>query len=281
MDESTAMIQSFILVVLCIGVPAMAAVLDRWLKFYWKDARTRKHRLVRRWLIGLSSFAVIAGCLVAIVDRWRAEKQSQRLAQALKDAEHERKAHAFAGRFELQEGLGCVYVIGDSGAVFVRARTESLLEGIVPASMRKIAEQNSVVSKTVAGKLLVSAKIQGRDGLLAEIRDNEWQVNPPPKSWDRNYSTNALEVKDADGNIVFQIKLRAGGAGVSGGTVVLSFQGIFFDSDGNGVALTANNGGRGAWLTVLPKNAAVSIPVIQPLFEYPSSLHLGGLADRN
>jgi hypothetical protein len=258
------MMVSVLLVLLVVGVPALAVLLDRLLKFYWKDARTRMHRRARAWLIALSALAVITGCFVTIVDRVRADERSRRLVQALKEAEIERKAQALAGRFENPEGLGRVYQIGDSGTTFVDSGEGSIL--------------NSVVSKTVAGRLLVTAKVHGRDGLLAEIEDNEWRVSPPPKSWDRNYSTNALEVKDADGNIVFQIKLRSSVGSWSGRSVV-SFQGIFFDTGGNGIAIMGDDPSRGAYMMRLFPNSTRQLPRIKPLFKYPSSLHLGESAD--
>jgi hypothetical protein len=223
----------------------------------------------------LSISAVITGCVVAIVDRVRAEGERQRLAKALSEAETERNAHALAGRFGNQEGVGQIYQVGDSGPDFFVAHGGSVLS-VLPlrSPFRRIAEENSVISKTVAGRLLVSARIRGRDGLLAEINDNEWKVSSPPRSWDRNYSTNALEVKDADGNIVFQIRLQARAVGLPSNSVV-SFQGIFFGSDGNAVALTGNAGG--SQMTILFTNSAAPLPMprIKPLFKYPSSIHLG------
>ena len=266
---------SIILVILTIGVPFLAVGLDRWLKFYWRDARTRKHRLARKVLIVVSVLVPIACCLAAIFERGRAEKERQSLAQAL---ENERRTHAFEGYFGKHEGWGQMYQIGDSGTYFDVDDGRSLLDMMRGTALRRIAEENSIVSKTVARRLLVSAKIRGRDGLLVEISDNEWKVSPPPRSWDRNYSTNALEVEDGDGNIVFQVKLREGAAPFLGVSVV-SVQGIFFDSDGNEVAFTGGHAGHSA-ITFRPfTNSAVRIPPIRPLFKYPSSLHLGEPAD--
>jgi hypothetical protein len=236
------------------------------------------HRRARAWLIALSALAVITGCFVTIVDRVRADERSRRLVQALKEAEIERKAQALAGRFENPEGLGRVYQIGDSGTTFVDSGEGSILNTFLRDALPSVDKENSVVSKTVAGRLLVTAKVHGRDGLLAEIEDNEWRVSPPPKSWDRNYSTNALEVKDADGNIVFQIKLRSSVGSWSGRSVV-SFQGIFFDTGGNGIAIMGDDPSRGAYMMRLFPNSTRQLPRIKPLFKYPSSLHLGESAD--
>ena len=42
--------------------------------------------------------------------------------------------------------------------------------------------------------------------LLIEIIRNEWLVAPPPQTWDRNYSDDALEVRDGSGRIVLQVR---------------------------------------------------------------------------
>lgn len=191
------------------------------------------------------------------------------LASFLKKAETEEKVHAFAGRLETQEGFSHIYFIGSSGAGFFVANSGSLLD-LLPPPFHSIAEQNSFsVDGTADGTLRVSAKVRGRDGLLAEIVSNEWKVAPPPKTWDRNYSTNALEIKDADGEIVFQVILTNRFA---------HFQGIFFGVEGNGFALTADPKG-GAWMTFLQKGFS-TMPQIKPLFRYPSDLHLGELVER-
>jgi len=60
----------------------------------------------------------------------------------------------------------------------------------------------------IDGKLMVSTMVRDSSGsVLAELRRNEWKVAPPPKTWDRNYTDNALEVVNAEGYVVLQIKL--------------------------------------------------------------------------
>jgi hypothetical protein len=118
---------SLVVTVISVAVVSLSILLDRCLKYYWKDARTRQHKITRRWLIGLSILSVGTALVLAIIDKSRAEKQSQRLARALKEAEDDRKAQAFAGRFETQKGLGQVYIIGDSGAQFL-AQVHSSME---------------------------------------------------------------------------------------------------------------------------------------------------------
>jgi hypothetical protein len=271
---------SIVLVLLVVGTPATAVFLDRCLKFYWKDGRTRTHRIARTWLIALSAAAVGTGVFYAIYEKVRGEKEKQRLAAALRDAERDRKARADAGRLENQDGLGQIYLVGDSSGGIMLTHKGSLLDNLFPPScpLHEISEANSISSsRTAEGKLLVSARLTSRDGLLVEIHDNEWKVSPPPRSWDRNYSTNALEVKDAEGNVVFQVRLRPGVPALPSQSV-LSFQGVFFGYHGQWVAFIGGPG-QGYSLLIPTTNSPVPFPVLKPLFKYPSSLHLGEPAD--
>ena len=57
-------------------------------------------------------------------------------------------------------------------------------------------------------EILVSTKVRDdNDNIIVELDKNKWKVNPPPGTWDRNYTDNALEVKDAKGDVVLQIRV--------------------------------------------------------------------------
>ena len=59
----------------------------------------------------------------------------------------------------------------------------------------------------IGGRLMVSTQIRDPHGeLVAELIRNEWRVAPPPKTWDRNYDNDRLEVKNAKGQIVLQVR---------------------------------------------------------------------------
>jgi hypothetical protein len=61
--------------------------------------------------------------------------------------------------------------------------------------------------ESIGGKVKVSTRIANDTGsLLIEIIRNEWLVAPPPQTWDRNYSDDALEVRDGSGRIVLQVR---------------------------------------------------------------------------
>lgn len=113
-------------------------------------------------------------------------------------------------------------------------------------------------------KLFVSAVIRGDNGdLLAEIRDNEWKLNEN-NYFDRNYSDNALEVRDRLGNIALQV--------VSFGDVI-HFAGIFHTKDGHVVSFVPLQDLTAA-IEIRPSEKDLQLK-ISPIFEYPSELHLG------
>lgn len=120
------------------------------------------------------------------------------------------------------------------------------------------------------GKLKVSTVILSSDGtLIAEIKNNEWKTAVPPKSWDRNYTDDSLEVKDDRGNIVLQVKLLENR---------VQMNGIFYNPDGTGVAVFSGEGKYDDWVGMHAID--VSHPpefCLKPMFKYPSELHLGEL----
>jgi len=60
----------------------------------------------------------------------------------------------------------------------------------------------------IEGKIRFSAQITDEEGnIIAKISRNEWQVAPPPRTWDKNYSDDALEVVDPKGRVVLQAKV--------------------------------------------------------------------------
>ena len=80
-------------------------------------------------------------------------------------------------------------------------------------------------SHTESVRLKVSTKIRDKDGhLIAEIIGNEWQLKKE-KLWDRNYNDSALEVKDAEGDVVLQIVL---------GKAYIEFAAKMYSSTGEG-----------------------------------------------
>lgn len=126
--------------------------------------------------------------------------------------------------------------------------------------------------ESIGGKIKVSTQISDGDGnLIAEIVRNEWRVSPS-RAWDRNYSDDALEVRDSRGLVVLQVRALADRIQLQGAWWVdLGFNGwaqVFFLKDPNS---------KDAQFVFVPKNGKSSPPSIVPIFEYPSELHLGEL----
>jgi len=112
------------------------------------------------------------------------------------------------------------------------------------------------------GKLYVSVIIRGNNGdLIAEIRDNEWKLN---QRFDRNYSDNALEVRDKSGYVVLQI--------VNFGDVI-HFAGTFYNNNGYAVSFVPFEDLTAA-IAFGPSVKDLQFH-IDPIFEYPSELHFG------
>ena len=163
--------------------------------------------------------------------------------------------------------------IGSSGGRFAIRGTnvidvlESLYAG--EPSVQSIRQNNQILASTRDGQLYVSAKVfDASSRQIVEIVDNEWKVAEPPLTWDRNYTTNALEVCDDKGDVVFQVVLRGH---------EISFQAKLFGSDGKSVAFVEPTPSRFQQVFVDP----VSTLKIQPLFVYPSRRHLGELSTQN
>jgi hypothetical protein len=155
--------------------------------------------------------------------------------------------------------------IGTSGAVFNYVGAEG-------SPLFSLFDKYNIIMEMVDGKLKVSTKVGNDKGeLLAELIRNEWKVAPPPSTFDRNYSDDALEVKGASGRIVLQVRVLPDR---------VQLQGEWWDRPGFGVRMVKSNDPAhpGAlimrfWPTVQP-----GPPDIVPMFVYPSELHLGEVA---
>jgi hypothetical protein len=91
--------------------------------------------------------------------------------------------------------------IGNSGAIFAFATNS---KNSVINTMESLFRLNSLKIFLENGLVKISAKFRNSNGnLVAELIKNEW-IHKPLESdliWDRNYSENALEVKDGKGRV--------------------------------------------------------------------------------
>jgi hypothetical protein len=129
-------------------------------------------------------------------------------------------------------------------------------------SFLKISKKNN--------KYVVDSEVRDELGnLVISIKNNEWMV---PKSgiWDKNYTTNSIEVMDAHGRVVLQITLLSDRVKV---------QGEWRDSDGNYTRLVQTPSGAEMGIK-RPLGEVFKMPKICPIFLYPSSRHWGELAPK-
>jgi len=129
-----------------------------------------------------------------------------------------------------------------------------------------------------SGDLVANTTIRDRDGhLLVEVINNEWRV--ANAAWEKNYTDNALEVKDGDGRVVFQLFLLADRAEI---------QAEWWDRDGNGFRIVevkdkpdSQESEKMGWVMVKMTRAYhPDDPAIQPMFKYPSKKYFGQLREQ-
>lgn len=150
---------------------------------------------------------------------------------------------------------------GDSGSILK-------FTGQQDSPLFKIAEDNDIIIEIAGDQVKVSTKIRDKEGhIVAEIIKNEWKVNPD-KSWDRNYSKDALEVKDPTGDIILQVRLVKDR---------VQFQAKLYDTTGRRIGFGKMKGleGWGGAIEFTGQNRPELLLKIQPIFKYPSELHLG------
>jgi Ca2+/Na+ antiporter len=151
--------------------------------------------------------------------------------------------------------------VGDSGAIFV----------IHGGPLLPFLGGANIMLELVDDQLKVSCRITDDNGnLVAELIRNEWKVAPPPQSWDRNYTKDALEVKDSKGRIVLQVKVLPDR---------IQLQGEWWSNKSHGIRLvkSADPKFHGAVMSVFNDKIKDFSPEIEPMFEYPSDTHFGEL----
>lgn len=147
---------------------------------------------------------------------------------------------------------------GDSGAVLSFA-------GPPGTPLLDFGGDKLTIGLDQRGRILVSVVQRDKLGnIAAELIQNEWRVNTSG-AWQRNYSENALEVKDPLGDVVFQIRLVGNRA---------KLQAKLYDREGR----IFREGPRGGAFELGQPPTLRDRYVIEPLFRYPSELHLGELA---
>lgn len=162
--------------------------------------------------------------------------------------------------------------IGNSGAIFIFGGTDACNTNASIRIMENLFKINGLIIYTDHGIVTLSAKFRNAQGkLVAKIIQNEWKHKPLGSDviWDRNYSDDAIEVKDGKGCIVLQVRLL---------TDRIQLQGIFHNEDGRGLALYESNSEEYPGGLFNPNVTADNYPDIKPIFKYSSNKYLGVLS---
>jgi hypothetical protein len=131
--------------------------------------------------------------------------------------------------------------------------------------------ESRLTVERVSGRILVSTVIRDAHGrLVAELVRNEWSTAQPPTIYDRNYSMDALEVRDDTGDVVLQIRALPDR---------IQLQGKWYYANGKRSILLDPAYYPGNSLMMFAVESTVHDPqqTITSMFKYPSSSHLGEL----
>jgi hypothetical protein len=137
----------------------------------------------------------------------------------------------------------------------------------------RLLKENNFTLEVEKGQIKITLLIRDRTGkAVAEIVKNEWKVNPN-SSFDRNFSKNALEVKDLSGEIIIQVRLIEDR---------IQLQGKFYHPDGSGVeiGILSKDKNYPGGIHFLGPDTPSTLK-IEPIFVYPSDQHLGELRKKH
>lgn len=149
--------------------------------------------------------------------------------------------------------------IAPAGNIINFSPTNGIFIGAEENDQNLFAE-NAISLTMNNGLMYLSAQIRDCSGhIVAEIKNNEWVINTN-SAYDRNYSKNALEVKDNNGEVVLQVRYFPN---------KVQFLAKLYNSEGRGMAIL--EGGTVSWSSP-PR---ILKGRIDPIFKYPSSLHFG------
>jgi hypothetical protein len=165
---------------------------------------------------------------------------------------------------ENETGASPELEIGDSGTGFSWS-------GPAGKPMLELVAGSHLIIESIGGRIKVSTQLRDKRGdLVAELIRNDWKVSP--LAWDRNYSDDALEVRNSQGRVVLQVRVIPG---------KIQLQGEWWDEHGNGTRLVKcpdrQTGKMGGCVVQLGLIDSPDQQII-PMFQYPSELHFGELA---
>jgi hypothetical protein len=160
-----------------------------------------------------------------------------------------------------------------SGVVSSSTQAAALSISVGSAEFRMLSKDGVVFDEAgvpllsirlLNGKLLVTTRVRDANGsLIAEMSDNEWTHQSKPAIFDRNYTENALEIRDSAGRVVLQVADL-------GNTINVAA--VFHCKNGWTYLVGPLAGGSGVELRPPGEPLTSQIPTI---CDYPSELHFG------
>lgn len=141
-------------------------------------------------------------------------------------------------------------------------------------SLKPILDDCEVKVEVIGGSAKLSMVLRDSSGeIVARLTRNEWDWGGRPVSFDRNYNQDSMEIQDRSGNIVLQVTAIVDD---------IRLQFVSFRKNGNvAYAVQTKPFPTGADDALISFNNTAHDDVthlIKPMFKYPSSLHLGELA---
>jgi hypothetical protein len=143
---------------------------------------------------------------------------------------------------------------------------------------------NKLLLERINGELKVTMVVRSpRTGMvIAELVRNEWEAARKPVAWDRNFSKDALEVKDETGDVVLQLRVLADRIQLQGKWHLGIRDWIWPDGErysGPAVMVLIHPApdAKGSIITPITSAEDAQRHRIEPIFEYPSSTKLGQL----
>lgn len=130
----------------------------------------------------------------------------------------------------------------------------------------RISGRTGLALQSEREKLLLTTRVHDRQGrLVGEIVRNEWRVRPV-SAWDRNYTSDALEVRDESGDVVLQVRMLP---------TAVHLQ-AKFHCPSDSVAFVAQQAPRKGAAFVKGREYVDRVR-IKPIFRYPSDFNMGEL----
>jgi hypothetical protein len=139
--------------------------------------------------------------------------------------------------------------------------------------LEPLYDSNLTLESTEEG-LKFSTIIRDRLGhIVVAVDKNKWSVSPEKSvCWDKNYTTNSLEVEDGRGHVVLQLIIFQDH---------IALQGEWRDDIGHGLRITRSSDSShpGALFDPLLPGNETPQRTVQPMFKYPSSEHWGEMVN--